>query len=123
MLKQFYDISKKEVEEISSRIQNKDTEMEQMQDHHRVEVKVYMQKIKHLEYDHQNALRKVGVDGSETIKSERNYHVIEENTRKFQKVELRKQIRDRELANVQDVNYQITSFDKNMQNLQINYEN
>lgn len=40
----------------------KETDMEKAENNHRAEVTVFRQKIKHLEYDHSNDLRKVEVD-------------------------------------------------------------
>lgn len=40
-------------------IMAKDREMEIMEDNHRVEVRVYVQKVKHLEYEHKNTLGRV----------------------------------------------------------------
>ena len=37
----------------------KDREMEIMEDNHRVEVRVYVQKVKHLEYEHKNTLGRI----------------------------------------------------------------
>ena len=37
--------------------------MELMEDNHRVEVRVYLQKVKHLEYEHNNNLRNIAVEG------------------------------------------------------------
>ena len=50
-------------EQIKAGIRNKDTEMERLEEDHRVELKVYEQKITHLEYDHSNALKGVDVHG------------------------------------------------------------
>merc|ERR1711871_708535 len=55
----FYDITQKEVRELDLTIQSKDREMEVMEENHRVEVRVYVQKVKHLEYEHKNDCSKV----------------------------------------------------------------
>ena len=39
----------------------KDREMELMEDNHRVEVRVYVQKVKHLSYEHSNNIKRVHV--------------------------------------------------------------
>ena len=46
----FYDITKKEVRDCEQGIMLKDREMETMEENHRVEVRVYIQKVKPLEY-------------------------------------------------------------------------
>ena len=55
----FYDITRKEVRDYDMAITAKDREMEIMEDNHRVEVRVYVQKVKHLEYEHKNALGRI----------------------------------------------------------------
>lgn len=55
----FYEITQKESKDYSMAIMAKDREMEIMEDNHRVEVRVYVQKVKHLEYEHKNTLGRV----------------------------------------------------------------
>merc|ERR1711988_2100809 len=50
----FYDITSKETKDLDQQVAAKDREMELMEDNHRVEVRVYLQKVKHLEYEHSN---------------------------------------------------------------------
>ena len=49
--------------------------MEVMNDNHRVEVKVYQQKVKHLEYEHGNVIKRVVIEDSATLKSEEISHL------------------------------------------------
>lgn len=49
--------------------------MEVMNDNHRVEVKVYQQKVKHLEYEHGNAIKRVVVEDASTLKGEELAHL------------------------------------------------
>ena len=50
----FWEISKKELEDRKAELRNKDREMEELEERHQVEIKVYKQKVKHLLYEHQN---------------------------------------------------------------------
>ena len=59
----FYDITRKEVKELDLEIMAKDREMESMEENHQVEIKVYIQKVKHLEYEHRTNSKKVKKDG------------------------------------------------------------
>ncbi|OMJ94824.1 hypothetical protein SteCoe_1843 [Stentor coeruleus] len=110
LIKQFYDVTKRNVEETGSLIRNKDTEMEKLEDDHRVEVKVYMQKIKHLEYDHQTSLKKLEIDSKEAVKEEVNYHYTTENKAKIYKKDLKKQINEMELSNVYRVQKEMEAY-------------
>jgi len=49
-IQNFYDITKSEILQLDNLIAKKDRAMEEMEDNHRVEVRVYLQKVKHLEY-------------------------------------------------------------------------
>jgi len=59
----FYDITRKEVKELDLEIMAKDREMETMEENHQVEIKVYIQKVKHLEFEHKTNSKKVKEDG------------------------------------------------------------
>jgi hypothetical protein len=52
MIHDFYHNTCTEIKETESEIKNFDTKMQELDDAHRVEIKVYMQKVKHLEYEH-----------------------------------------------------------------------
>jgi len=71
----FYDISKTEVQELDLEIKAKDREMEVMEDNHNVEVRVYIQKVRHLEYEHKNNVKQVDEEGENSRFSETTDHV------------------------------------------------
>ena len=58
----FYDVTRSEVRDLEMSISLKDRAMELMEDNHRVEVRVYVQKVKHLEYEHKNCIKAIDVD-------------------------------------------------------------
>eukprot|EP00961_Rhodomonas_salina_P160226 2157077-Rhodomonas_salina.1 len=58
----FWEITKKELEEKKAELRNKDREMEEMEERHQVEIKVYKQKVKHLLYEHQNSITQLKTD-------------------------------------------------------------
>ncbi|CAN0427393.1 unnamed protein product, partial [Hapterophycus canaliculatus] len=70
----FYNITHQEVETLGLKISAKDREMELMEDNHRVEVRVYVQKVKHLEYEHQNNLKSITMDGQHLLGGEGDLH-------------------------------------------------
>merc|ERR1711871_546483 len=59
----FYDITKKEVKELELEIMEKDQEMECMEENHQIEIKVYIQKVKHLEYEHTTSSKSLDTGG------------------------------------------------------------
>ena len=44
-------------------VDTEEKDMESLEENHRVEVRVYSQKVKHLEYEHKNNVKKSGVEG------------------------------------------------------------
>ena len=48
----------------------KDREMEMLEDNHRVELRVYQQKVKHLEYEHRNNIKAIVADGTAVLEEE-----------------------------------------------------
>ena len=65
-----YDTTRGEVRALEEAIVAKDREIEAMEEHHRVEVRVYQQKMKHLEHEHGNGL--------EEARAERAAHLARE---------------------------------------------
>lgn len=52
----------------------KDRDMEQLEDNHRVELRIYQQKVKHLEYEHRNNLKGIIHDGTNFLDMEQSMH-------------------------------------------------
>ena len=98
-IKQFFDITKSEREEYDLSIETKDREMEQLEENHRVEVRVYVQKVKHLEYEHKNGSKKIKRDGEVSVEDEHESNVRREVELKRIKKSLKLELKERELAN------------------------
>jgi hypothetical protein len=64
----FWEITKKELEDKRAELRNKDREMEEMEERHAVEIKVYKQKVKHLLYEHQNNIAGLKAEGEAALK-------------------------------------------------------
>ena len=74
MIHDFYHNTRSEIKELEARIKNFDTDMQEQEVKHRTEIKVYMQKVKHLEYEHGGGCDRVKIEGQKVMKEERNYH-------------------------------------------------
>ena len=62
MVHDFYHNTRQEIKELEARIKNLDTDMQDLEGVHRTQIKVFMQKVKHLEYEHGNNCDKVKID-------------------------------------------------------------
>lgn len=54
MIHDFYHNTRSEIKELEARIKNLDTDMQTLEEKHKTQIKVYQQKVKHLEYEHGN---------------------------------------------------------------------
>ncbi|CAH8577845.1 unnamed protein product [Heterobilharzia americana] len=64
----FWEISKQQLEDRSSELRNKEREMEESEERHQLELKVYKQKVKHLLYEHQNHISELKADSATAIR-------------------------------------------------------
>ena len=113
----FYDITKNETGGLNKKIKAKDREMELMEDNHRVEVRVYIQKVKHLEYEHKNNTKRVKADGQGTLRDEGSLHWQREQDLKEAKKSLKLELKERELTNEEEINQTKSNNVKNLDKL------
>ena len=59
----FWEISKKQLDEAKATIRVKERELEDAEERHQVEIKVYKQKVKHLLYEHQSNVTELKQEG------------------------------------------------------------
>nr|CAH8860565.1 unnamed protein product [Trichobilharzia regenti] len=64
----FWEISKQQLEDRSAELRNKEREMEESEERHQLELKVYKQKVKHLLYEHQNNISELKADSATAIR-------------------------------------------------------
>ena len=94
----FWEITKKEIEDKKAELRNKDREMEEMEERHQVEIKVYKQKVKHLLYEHQNNIATLKAEGEVAMKLEQDEMRTKEDELQRDKRTLKKEIKEMELA-------------------------
>jgi hypothetical protein len=94
----FWEITKKELDDKRAEMRNKDREMEEMEERHQVEIKVYKQKVKHLLYEHQNNITTLKADGESALKL--SHEAAQEEAAGLQKDKrsLKLEIKESELA-------------------------
>ncbi|XP_065915362.1 dynein regulatory complex subunit 4-like [Dysidea avara] len=94
----FWDITKRQLEETKAVVRNKDREIEDAEERHQVEIKVYKQKVKHLLYEHQNNITELKQEGAVAITLEQKQHKERESEMKGDKRTLKIEIKEMELA-------------------------
>ncbi|KAG9474958.1 dynein regulatory complex subunit 4 [Eleutherodactylus coqui] len=95
----FWEITCRQLEEKKSELRNKDHEMEQAEERHQVEIKVYKQKVKHLLYEHHNNTSELKAEGSVTMKLTQKEHDTQESLLRKDMRGLQLEAKEQELAN------------------------
>jgi len=122
MIESFYDITKQELREHDQLLLAKDREMEVMEDNHRVEVRVYVQKVKHLEYEHAANVKRARADGSGHQDEEQDLHLHREAALRSTKQSLRLELKERDLSNEDEIDQMKQAHDKNLLKLREQFE-
>ncbi|XP_004704545.2 dynein regulatory complex subunit 4 isoform X1 [Echinops telfairi] len=95
----FWEITRRQLEEKKAELRNKDREMEEAEERHQVEIKVYKQKVKHLLYEHQNNLTEMKAEGTVIMKLAQKEHHTQEGALRKDMRALKVELKEQELAN------------------------
>ena len=117
MVHDFYNNTRKEIGELESDVKNYDTKMQDLEDAHKVEIKVYTQKVKHLEYEHKKNCGEVQLDGDKNMNLERKYHNEREDEGRGEKVDYKTKYQTEGLSNIIDVEEKEQQLDDQLQQI------
>ncbi|XP_042304569.1 dynein regulatory complex subunit 4-like [Sceloporus undulatus] len=95
----FWEITRRQLDEKKAELRNKDREMEEAEERHQVEIKVYKQKVKHLLYEHQNNLTELKAEGTVSMKLAQKDHRSQEMELRKDMRTLKVDLKEQELAN------------------------
>ncbi|POI25921.1 hypothetical protein CIB84_010329, partial [Bambusicola thoracicus] len=95
----FWEITRRQLEEKKAELRNKDREMEEAEERHQVEIKVYKQKVKHLLYEHQENLSELKAEGTLSMKRAQKDHWAQETELRKEMRSLKVDLKEQELAN------------------------
>jgi hypothetical protein len=104
MIHDFYTNTKNEMKQIDSEVTNFESSMEELEQAQSTEIRVYMQKVKHLEYDHKNSLSKVELESKTVMKDENEFHQNNEKEARKGKADLKQQYGETDSSNIEEVN-------------------
>lgn len=121
-IQNFFDISTREVNEVHLAIAAKDREMELLEDNHRVELRVYQQKVKHLEYEHKNNIKGIIRDGTGFLETEQRDHDARERELLKFKEQLKFEQMEVELVNAGKVADVRSQHDKQLAKLRLQFD-
>lgn len=112
---ELWDISKKELDFLQNKQSNAESELEEMERAHQVEMKVYKQKVRHLLYDHRVTVGNLKEESEKNLRlletdHQRHMTEIQENCKKLTKAtEVEKGVHEASIMDQRDShNYMIT---------------
>ena len=77
-LNYFWIVEKKRLEDKKAELRNKERELQDLEEKHAVEVKVYKQRVKHLLYEHQDEVTQEKTKGEEALSQTQTAHRLDE---------------------------------------------
>merc|ERR1719155_424817 len=113
----FWEITKKELEDRKAELRNKDREMEELEERHQVEIKVYKQKVKPLLYEPQNNVSQLKEEQERALKLQLEEHRLREAESKKDKRSLKLELKELELAHEDAIRELKQENDKNVTKL------
>ena len=96
--------------------------MEELEERHQVEIKVYKQKVKHLLYEHQNNVSQLKEECERALKLQQEEHRSHEAESKKDKRSLKLELKELELAHEDAIRELKQENDKNVTKLRQQYE-
>ncbi|KAJ3026547.1 UNVERIFIED_CONTAM: Dynein regulatory complex subunit 4 [Siphonaria sp. JEL0065] len=104
----FWEITKADLQESKAELINKDREIEEQEEKHQVEIKVYKQKVKHLLYEYQNNVAHLQADSDRVLQLDQEQHLSSEQQLKRDKRALKLELKELELSH-EDLIKQLTA--------------
>ncbi|ESO95089.1 hypothetical protein LOTGIDRAFT_215253 [Lottia gigantea] len=118
----FWEITKRQLEEKKAELRNKDREMEDAEERHQIEIKVYKQKVKHLLYEHQNNVSELKAEGGVSLKLAQDEHEGNETNLRKDKRALKVHLKEQELAHEDVIKNLKKSNDEEVTKLRADFE-
>jgi chromosome segregation ATPase len=118
----FWEITKKELEELRSQLRNKERQLEEQEEQHQIEMKVYKQKVRHMLYEHKVTMDRVKTESEVSAKVAADEHADRESELKGEKRTLRMENKESELAHEETIRKLKQDNDKNITKLRQEFE-
>lgn len=103
MVQSFYDNSRKEIEDLRIQIMNKESDSQKVEEEHQMEQRVYLHKVKQLEYEQEKTNKDIEVDGEGAKKIETDYFDQRLTDMTKDKLKLKSNYIDNEKVNIVNV--------------------
>ncbi|KAJ8613521.1 hypothetical protein CTAYLR_002215 [Chrysophaeum taylorii] len=132
-LNYFWIVEKKKLEDCKAELRNKERELQDLEEKHKVEIKVYKQRVKHLLYENQNELTEKKTIAETLLKAKQDDHRKEEIYHKDDRRALKLELKEMELSHDdfkkslkqghdRNITYLRHEFERRASEVQRNYE-
>eukprot|EP00754_Rhynchopus_humris_P007249 Rhum_TRINITY_DN13385_c1_g1::Rhum_TRINITY_DN13385_c1_g1_i2::g.59662::m.59662/K19942/GAS8; growth arrest-specific protein 8 len=129
----FWEISKKSLECAKYELRNADREVEEMEEKHQVEMKVYMQKVRHLLYEHKVQVAQLKTEAERALKNKLEEHLAKEGDhkadrrhqlmeKKAQELEHKDQVHRMKLNTFRELTVLNQAYERQMKEIQAKFE-
>uniref|UniRef100_A0A8D2PZE2 Dynein regulatory complex subunit 4 n=1 Tax=Zosterops lateralis melanops TaxID=1220523 RepID=A0A8D2PZE2_ZOSLA len=98
-IQSYWEITRQELEEKKTELRNRDREMEEAEERHQLEIKVYKQKVKHLLHEQQENLTELKAEGVLSLSRAQKDHWDQEKELWKEKCSLNTRLKEQEMAN------------------------
>ncbi|KAM6057493.1 dynein regulatory complex subunit 4 [Chlamydotis macqueenii] len=95
----FWEVTRRQLEEKRAELRNKEREMEEAEEQHQMEIKVYKQKVRHLLHEHQENLTEAKAEGTLSMKQAQQDHWAQEMELQKDVRSLKVELKEQEQAN------------------------
>ncbi|KFO63384.1 Growth arrest-specific protein 8, partial [Corvus brachyrhynchos] len=121
-IQSYWEITRRELEEKKAELQNRDREMEEAEERHQVEIKVYKQKVKHLLHEQQENLTELKAEGVLSLRRAQKDHWDQEQELWKEKRSLNIKLKEQELANEAAITNLCLKHEEEMARLRSDFE-
>ncbi|XP_013392403.1 growth arrest-specific protein 8 [Lingula anatina] len=118
----FWEITKRQLEEKKAELRNKDREMEDAEERHQLEIKVYKQKVKHLLYEHQNNISELKAESAVQLRLAQDDNRASEKDLRKDKRGLKVELKEQELSHEDIIKNLKKDHDESVTNLRQDFE-
>ncbi|MCI4379506.1 hypothetical protein PGIGA_G00229170 [Pangasianodon gigas] len=118
----FWEITKRQLEEKKADLRNRDREMEEAEENHQTEIRVYKQKVKHLLYEQQNGITELKTEAVVATKLLEKEQADLENELRRGVRSLKVDLKEQELSNENYIKNLKLSHDKEITKLRSEFE-
>lgn len=118
----FWIVAKKELEDRKAELRNKEREIQDLEEKHQVEIKVYKQRVKHLLFEHQNEVAKDKTEAQVSLKMSQEEHRDGEAELKADKRSLKVELKEMQLSHEEYLTTLKTEHDKAITMLRLEFE-